>query len=274
MWQRLKEAARWVRQELSRVHQEETARREVSRWSKGLDATDVPLGASLDDAEAKLARCNFEGNILTYIAGIWPPRYRNPWPMTKQISEMASSPLYRLAAVRMLAHEGPYTKEGYYSHFGIDALQLYAWTGFQKEMLPWNPLFAFVNAGTYPLASLFDQSGLQRWIENASDDELRAVQKWHSQTVEHGDPELHKRYIEALTRVGLDRLLYILEVISDPEYLDKTDKRHATKENIGRLTTAIAQCAASRLKVSQDGTISAKGFFSTSLVKGPIDHRP
>jgi hypothetical protein len=269
MWARLRT---WAEERLRQWLATNDQKSQAPEWKPGLDITDLPVDINLDTAEANLMKLEFEDDILTYIAGISPPRYRETWPMTEQIQELANSTLYRLAAVRLLVREGPYNKQGFHNSWNIDALQLYAWTGYQQEMLPWNPLFAFVRPGKYPLASLLDQSGLQHWLETASDEDLRAVKKWSSWFVESGDPELHKWYIEVLTKVGLDRLLYILEVISDTEYLE-TGPSHA-KENIGRLTNAIAQCAASRLKVSQDGTISAEGFFSTSLVKGPIDHRP
>jgi hypothetical protein len=271
MWQRVTEAFRWFRQELRRVHQEETERKKLERfpeWTKGLDPTGIPTEANLLKAEDELRALEFESDIRTYIAGISEPRYRDPWQMTEQIAQLASSPLYRMAMVRMLVREGAWTTEGYFNLFDINALQLYAWTGFQQEMLPWNPLFAFVQPGTYKLSSLLDRSGLQHWIEKASDEELRAVQKWNSWWVEKTDPELHQWYIDVLTKVGLERLLYILEVISDPEFLSEAEHSGSAHENIGRLTDAIAHCVKAQLKVGPDKTVTAKGFFSSTLGEG------
>lgn len=226
-------------------------------WREGLDPMEIPPEAELVAAEKELKEGKYDGSDVKYIAGI---SRRNPvyGGHSDQATALANDPLYRLAAIRLLAKEG---------RFDVTALQLYAWTGFQELLLPRNPLFALVKKGTYPLASLLDQKRLQRWLETASDDDLRAVQKWHSQFVETGDPELHEWYIKVLTRVGLERLQYILKVISDPEHLEDGSRAYA-KKNVSRLTKAIAQCVTSKLEVSADGTVTSEGFFKTKLGEG------
>lgn len=225
------------------------------KWQKGLDPMEIPSEAKLAAAEEELKEGSYDGSDIEYIAGT---NRRNPayGGHSDEATALAGEPLYRLAAIRLLAKEG---------HFSVDALRMYAWTGFQELLLPRNPLFAFVRQGTNPPHWLLDRPALLQWLREASDEDLLAVNKWHSWTVETYDPELHKLWIETLVELGLERLQYILRLASTPEVIKA--KREGPNY-VGRLTKAIAQCVMSTLEVSQDGTVTSAGFFKTKLGEG------
>ncbi len=225
------------------------------KWRKGLDPMEIPSEAKLTAAEEDLKEGTYDGSDVEYIAGT---NRRNPayGGHSDEATALAADPLYRLAALRMLAKEGK---------FGVTAIQLYAWTGFQELLLPRNPLLAFVRPGTDPPHWLLDRPALLQWLREASDEELLAVDKWHSWTVENFAPELHGYWIETLTELGLERLQHILRLASTPEAIKA--KREGPNY-VGRLTKAIAQCATSRLEIEPDGTVTSAGFFKTRLGKG------